>query len=565
MKTWSVRSIWGVMLFTCMIIFSQSVYGGEEFVTSTQTYYTDYYTSFSNHAGNNLFREANGTLHLAIIENYELYYLRSLDGGTTWAKEKVPTGHDGDIHWATLTVDRNGKVFIGFTANEHFNYGNPTSVGYSQEFHYDLYCASGSTGSWLVETIYNPARVSFSDNYGPTAMAMVVDADNDVHFFANRNGWWTYGGEAWEWVRSSSTGVWGSRVIPVSMSDTSVDRFFHRYYRPLVSSDGTITLVMARYKTPGGVNEELFYIQNSGSGWSAPVVIDTGYTRANAGTYGFDAAIDPSDNIHLVYWKDNGSGGADILYLKNFAAPTVIYTGDIDGLIREEIWDLKIHSNGSGDLTAVIRHGNRILADSTTEALPVSLMDLPAGGSWSAPYDLPTASVNGDAWSEAIAQTDTATGIFSHFQMIYYRAQVPTGRGGPYGPYDVYYYAEAVGPVPDVKANGSDGPITVAPGSPVTVAVSLLPGNQQGTPAEYWVIAVSPGGVYYYNYAGDNWLPGLRPTGVLPVIELRPTDILQTTLPRGVYTFYFGIDVVVDGLPQPQWLDEVEVRVENPE
>lgn len=232
MKTMGTRSVWMVMVLACMMVFSQPVYGGEEFVTSTQTYYTDYYTSFANHAGNNLFREADGTLHMAIIENYELYYLHSDDEGASWSKTKVPTGHDGDLYWAALTVDRNGDVFIGFTANDHFNYGNPTSVGYGKEFYFDLYCANNSTGSWVVETLYKPSRVSLSDNYGPTAMGMVVDNNNNVHFFANRNGWWTYGGETWKWVRVGSTGTWGSRVVAASFSDTSVDRFIYRYYRP---------------------------------------------------------------------------------------------------------------------------------------------------------------------------------------------------------------------------------------------------------------------------------------------------------------------------------------------
>ncbi len=47
----------------------------ETLVTTTQAYYTGYYTSFYFQTGNNLFEEADGTLHVAYVENYELYYL----------------------------------------------------------------------------------------------------------------------------------------------------------------------------------------------------------------------------------------------------------------------------------------------------------------------------------------------------------------------------------------------------------------------------------------------------------------------------------------------------------
>jgi len=170
-----------------LILYSLPVLAWESFIAETQAYYTVYYTSFYFQSGNNVFEEAGGKLHVAYVENYELYYLKSTDGGKNWTKEHLATVHDGDIRIATLTVDHNGNVFIAFTCNDHYNYSNPTGVVYGLEFYEDLYCIHNKSGSWSVETIYKPSRSGFSDNYGPRAMAMVVDGNNDVNYYYNNH------------------------------------------------------------------------------------------------------------------------------------------------------------------------------------------------------------------------------------------------------------------------------------------------------------------------------------------------------------------------------------------
>ncbi|MBI2877929.1 MAG: hypothetical protein HYY20_13720 [Candidatus Tectomicrobia bacterium] len=51
-------------------------------------------------------------------------------------------------------------------------------------------------------------------------------------------------------------------------------------------------------------------------------------------------------------------------------------------------------------------------------------------------------------------------------------------------------------PVPDIRANGSNGPVTIAPGDNLRVTVALDPGDHEGEPADWWVAAASPFGFY---------------------------------------------------------------------
>jgi len=51
-----------------------------------------------------------------------------------------------------------------------------------------------------------------------------------------------------------------------------------------------------------------------------------------------------------------------------------------------------------------------------------------------------------------------------------------------------------VPPVVSIKANGSDGPVTIAPGDALSVVISLDSGDFLGKNADWWVYASSPMG-----------------------------------------------------------------------
>jgi hypothetical protein len=106
-------------------------------------------------------------------------------------------------------------------------------------------------------------------------------------------------------------------------------------------------------------------------------------------------------------------------------------------------------------------------------------------------------------------------------------------------------------PVPDIKANGLDAPLTLSAGDMVSVSASLNPGSFSNQNADWWVAKDGPDGWYYYDVLGGSWSfqPGLSLTYQGPLFELGSTDIwVGAELSSGTHTFYFGVDRVMDGI-----------------
>ena len=102
-------------------------------------------------------------------------------------------------------------------------------------------------------------------------------------------------------------------------------------------------------------------------------------------------------------------------------------------------------------------------------------------------------------------------------------------------------------PIPDLKANGSDGPLELTPGGTLSVTIALDPGDYSGDPADWWVVARTPMGWYHKTVSGP-WQPGLEVTHQGPLFTLNPREILHTSsLPSGLYTFRFGVDLDMNG------------------
>jgi hypothetical protein len=101
-------------------------------------------------------------------------------------------------------------------------------------------------------------------------------------------------------------------------------------------------------------------------------------------------------------------------------------------------------------------------------------------------------------------------------------------------------------PVPDIKANGSNGPVTITTADTLLVEIELDSGNYPGYPADWWVLADTPLGWYYYDL--NNWRWGQSVTYQGGLSDLAPYEVLNTSgLSTGNYIFYFGVDGKKDG------------------
>ena len=105
---------------------------------------------------------------------------------------------------------------------------------------------------------------------------------------------------------------------------------------------------------------------------------------------------------------------------------------------------------------------------------------------------------------------------------------------------------EGLEPTPDIKANGSDEPVT--PIDNLSVTVALAPKSRSGENADWWVVADTPFGWFHYDVPSGSWVPDLAVTFQGSLFDLPPFEVLSMSgLPTGNYTFYFGVDMVMNG------------------
>lgn len=125
-------------------------------------------------------------------------------------------------------------------------------------------------------------------------------------------------------------------------------------------------------------------------------------------------------------------------------------------------------------------------------------------------------------------------------------------------------------PIPDIKANGSDGPITIARGTPLSVTVEMDPGDYKGDSADYWCVVKTPfpapNDWYYYPYPSGLWTPGRETTFQGPIRKIPSIEVMNmSNLPAGTYFFYWGVDTNMNGninLSQA-FYDRVRVNITN--
>jgi hypothetical protein len=118
-------------------------------------------------------------------------------------------------------------------------------------------------------------------------------------------------------------------------------------------------------------------------------------------------------------------------------------------------------------------------------------------------------------------------------------------------------------PIPDINANGSDGPISITQSDTLQIKVSLITYGLTDK-ADWWLLTHSPFGWYYYDYSTMKWKPGKNVTRQGRLMDLNPKTVLNTSgLKTGNYTFYFGVDMNMDGkvTHSSLYYDEVQVTV----
>jgi hypothetical protein len=143
------------------------------------------------------------------------------------------------------------------------------------------------------------------------------------------------------------------------------------------------------------------------------------------------------------------------------------------------------------------------------------------------------------------------------------KAKRPRGMGCDIGADE--YGPDIIDPAPDIKVNGTDGPVSVGSGEAVSLSVGFDPGSHSGENADWWVAASSPDGCFYYFDLGKgSMVRGLLPTHQGPLLRIGAIRLLDfPDLAAGTHIFYFAVDMNMNGSPDMSsiYYDRVSVHV----
>jgi hypothetical protein len=131
----------------------------------------------------------------------------------------------------------------------------------------------------------------------------------------------------------------------------------------------------------------------------------------------------------------------------------------------------------------------------------------------------------------------------------------PYGSACDLGAYE--YHGEAGGdnnsngsgvPVPVLLVNGSAQAVTVSTDSTLSISIGMDLAGSSGVPADWWFAEVSTAGVSCFDLTRMMMVQGLRPIYQGPLLGFNPFPIMDLVHPApGIYDFYFGIDMEMNG------------------
>ena len=117
-------------------------------------------------------------------------------------------------------------------------------------------------------------------------------------------------------------------------------------------------------------------------------------------------------------------------------------------------------------------------------------------------------------------------------------------------------------PVPDIKIDGDDGPLTIPSTQVIDMTISLLPGSLNGITQDWWIVAYKDGGGVFswvYNTPG-HWTSGLWKAHRGPLFALNDYNIRHGTIPAGTWTIEFAVDEP-NYFFEKTYMDEIVVTV----
>jgi hypothetical protein len=519
----------------------------------------------------------------------DIYFNYSTDDGLTWQVTDIrldtgdtPGANSSRGCWVSSSASnvyvawrdsRNGKDDIYF--NYSTDYGETWQT---MDIRLDTGDTPGASDSWWL-------RIDSNDSNVYVVWCDHRNGERDIYLNYSADGGTT----------------WQASDIRLDTGDTpgTNDSKF-----PVMSSSGSNVYVTWQDYRNGSTDIYFNYSTDYGATWEASDIrLDIGDTP---GTHGSEAPwISCTGSNVYVVWSDTRNGASDIYFNYSTdggatwqASDIRLDTGEMPGT-NDSYWQL-VSSEGNNIYVVWMdeRNGNTDIyfnystdGGATWKASDIRLDkgDTPGANDSASPW-LTCSGLNvyvvwedyrngekdiyfncstdgGRTWKTPDVRLDTGDvpGAFrssfpkiSSFENSVYVVWYDFRNGEA----DIYFNTTAI-PATDIKANGSDGPITIARSNTLSITVEFDAGTYSGDDADWWLLASTPLGWYYYDKSAG-WLPGREVTLQIPLRDLPLREVLNMSgLPAGDYMFYFGVDLVKNGLINmgQAYYDSVKVTV----
>lgn len=117
----------------------------------------------------------------------------------------------------------------------------------------------------------------------------------------------------------------------------------------------------------------------------------------------------------------------------------------------------------------------------------------------------------------------------------------------------------------EVKANGNDDLLKIAPSDPFKLTISMSPQRAVPQSSDWWIVAQTASGTWKSFVIQEDsygWQEGLSRCIKLPMFDLSTFEIPSPTLEQGQNFIFFVLDDNADGNIDVTWGDYIQVNIE---